>query len=160
MFILFMVFILQFSVSCACLAINKEQQVIIVCTTLTRWYWFPHSWVLKCKCFVLLQNLLLEIGWNKSESMQEDLERSLDCCDFLEVNYNESCVAVRTIILPFNPRLMNNEVILLLLELNVKNRMCLERPFKHLEQMVGECVYIVSFGKYCILYINMLGQRL
>uniref|UniRef100_A0A671MZ62 Tetraspanin-13-like n=2 Tax=Sinocyclocheilus anshuiensis TaxID=1608454 RepID=A0A671MZ62_9TELE len=64
MLILFMVFMVQFSVSCACLAINKEQQ-----------------------------NLLLEIGWNKSESMQEDLERSLDCCDFLEVNYNESCVA-------------------------------------------------------------------
>lgn len=64
----------------------------------------------KFKCFVLLQNLLLEIGWNKSESMQEDLERSLDCCDFLEVNYNETCVAVRTIILLFNPRLMNYEV--------------------------------------------------
>ncbi|XP_026082438.1 tetraspanin-13-like isoform X2 [Carassius auratus] len=65
MLILLMVFIVQFSVSCACLAINKEQQ-----------------------------NLLLETGWNKSESMQEDLERSLDCCGFLQVNYNESCGAV------------------------------------------------------------------
>ncbi|KAK2880840.1 hypothetical protein QQF64_008843 [Cirrhinus molitorella] len=61
MIILFMVFMVQFSVSCACLAINKEQQ-----------------------------NLLLEIGWNKSESMQTDLEKSLDCCDFHEVNYNDS----------------------------------------------------------------------
>jgi len=56
------------------------------------------------KRFVLLQNLLLEIGWNKSESMQKDLERSLDCCDFLQVNYNEFCDAVRTIILIY-PRL-------------------------------------------------------
>lgn len=39
---------------------------------------------------------------------------------------------------------------LLLLELNVNNRMLLERPFKLLEQIVGECVYIVSFGKYFI----------
>lgn len=64
MFILFLVFIVQFSVSCACLAINKEQQ-----------------------------NLLLEIGWNKSESMQSDLERSLNCCDFLQVDYSGSCEA-------------------------------------------------------------------
>ncbi|XP_051521022.1 tetraspanin-13-like [Myxocyprinus asiaticus] len=64
MLILFMVFIVQFSVSCACLAISKEQQ-----------------------------NLLLEIGWNKSESMQKDLERTLDCCDFSEVNYNGTCEA-------------------------------------------------------------------
>ncbi|ROL45149.1 Tetraspanin-13 [Anabarilius grahami] len=39
------------------------------------------------------QNLLLEIGWNKSESMQKDLEISLDCCDFLQVNYSEPCDA-------------------------------------------------------------------
>ncbi|XP_036419805.1 tetraspanin-13a [Colossoma macropomum] len=64
MVILFMVFIVQFSVSCACLAINKEQQ-----------------------------NLLLEIGWNKSESMQKDLERTLNCCDFSNVNYSETCEA-------------------------------------------------------------------
>ncbi|XP_051535331.1 tetraspanin-13-like [Myxocyprinus asiaticus] len=64
MLILFMVFIVQFSVACACLAISKEQQ-----------------------------NLLLEIGWNKSESMQKDLERTLDCCDFIKVNYNGTCEA-------------------------------------------------------------------
>lgn len=64
MFILFLVFIVQFSVSCACLAINKEQQ-----------------------------NLLLDIGWNKSESMQSDLERSLNCCDFRQVDYSGSCEA-------------------------------------------------------------------
>ncbi|KAG9264977.1 tetraspanin-13-like [Astyanax mexicanus] len=64
MLILFMVFIVQFSVSCACLAINKEQQ-----------------------------NQLLELGWNRSESMQKDIERSLNCCDFYQVNYNETCEA-------------------------------------------------------------------
>uniref|UniRef100_A0A8C1VTK7 Tetraspanin 13a n=1 Tax=Cyprinus carpio TaxID=7962 RepID=A0A8C1VTK7_CYPCA len=118
MLILFMVFIVQFSVSCACLAINKEQQ-----------------------------NLLLEIGWNKSESMQQDLEISLNCCDFLEVNYNESCVAVRTIIQLFNPRLMIVKC-LLLPELNVKNIMLLERQFELLEQIVG----------ILFLYIKMLGS--
>ncbi|XP_056613138.1 tetraspanin-13a [Triplophysa dalaica] len=64
MLILFIVFIVQFSVSCACLAISKEQQ-----------------------------NLLLEIGWNKSESMQRDVEKSLDCCDFEQVNFNGTCEA-------------------------------------------------------------------
>ncbi|MCI4386032.1 hypothetical protein PGIGA_G00057360, partial [Pangasianodon gigas] len=64
MFILFMVFIVQFSVSCASLVINKKQQ-----------------------------ESLLEIGWNKSEAVQHDLERSLDCCDFSEVNYNGTCEA-------------------------------------------------------------------
>ncbi|TRY96755.1 hypothetical protein DNTS_009617 [Danionella cerebrum] len=64
MFILLLVFIVQFSVSCACLAINKEQQ-----------------------------NLLLEIGWNKSESMQNDLETSLNCCHFSHVDYNGTCDA-------------------------------------------------------------------
>lgn len=109
MLILFLVFVVQFSVSCACLAISKEQQVIIVCiNTLTWGYWFPHSSskLVSNKRFVLLQNLLLEIGWNKSESMQKDLEISLDCCDFLQVNYSEPCDAVRTIILLFYPRFM------------------------------------------------------
>ncbi|XP_072547151.1 tetraspanin-13a [Salminus brasiliensis] len=64
MVILFMVFIVQFSVSCACLAISKEQQ-----------------------------NQLLEMGWNKSEAMRKDIERSLDCCDFYKVNYNGTCDA-------------------------------------------------------------------
>ncbi|XP_066534193.1 tetraspanin-13a [Hoplias malabaricus] len=64
MVILFAVFIVQFSVSCACLAISNEQQ-----------------------------RLLLEIGWNKSESMQKDLERTLDCCDFSGVDYSKPCDA-------------------------------------------------------------------
>ncbi|KAK3531260.1 hypothetical protein QTP70_015205 [Hemibagrus guttatus] len=65
MFILFLVFIVQFSVSCASLAISNEQQKV-----------------------------LLEIGWNKSETLQTELQTSLDCCDFSEVNYNTtSCKA-------------------------------------------------------------------
>ncbi|KAF7700213.1 tetraspanin-13a [Silurus meridionalis] len=64
MLILLVVFIVQFSVSCASLVINKEQQ-----------------------------KLLLEIGWNKSEVLQSDLERSLNCCYFSEVNYNGTCKA-------------------------------------------------------------------
>lgn len=41
-----------------------------------------------------MQELLLEIGWNKSDSVRKDLERSLDCCDFSEVNYSGICEAV------------------------------------------------------------------
>ncbi|XP_026855357.1 tetraspanin-13a isoform X2 [Electrophorus electricus] len=65
MLILFMVFIVQFSVSCACLAVKKEQQMKI-----------------------------LEIGWNKSKAMQTGLEETLNCCDFAQVNYNRTCEAV------------------------------------------------------------------
>lgn len=64
MMILFVVFILQFSVSCACLALSTAQQ-----------------------------NHLLEVGWNKSESTQRDVEKTLDCCGFSSVNYNGSCAA-------------------------------------------------------------------
>lgn len=64
MMILFMVFIVQFSVSCACLALNKDQQ-----------------------------NHLLEVGWNKSEATQSDVEKTLDCCGFSYVNYNGTCAA-------------------------------------------------------------------
>ncbi|KAF4086227.1 hypothetical protein AMELA_G00104030 [Ameiurus melas] len=64
MVILLMVFIVQFSVSCASLAINKDQQ-----------------------------KLLMEIGWNKSEAVQTELEKSLDCCGFSEVIYNGTCEA-------------------------------------------------------------------
>ncbi|XP_068614071.1 tetraspanin-13a [Brachionichthys hirsutus] len=64
MIILFLVFILQFSVSCACLAVNKDQQ-----------------------------NRLLEIGWNKSNDTQRDIEKTLDCCGFSSVSYNGSCAA-------------------------------------------------------------------
>ncbi|XP_068180568.1 tetraspanin-13-like [Antennarius striatus] len=64
MIILFVVFILQFSVSCACLAVNKDQQ-----------------------------NHLLEIGWNKSNETQRDVEKTLNCCGFSYVDYNGSCAA-------------------------------------------------------------------
>ncbi|KAG7321721.1 hypothetical protein KOW79_014579 [Hemibagrus wyckioides] len=64
MFILLLLFIVQFSVSCASLAINNEQQ-----------------------------KSLLEIGWNKSETLRSKLQTSLDCCNFAEVNYNTSCEA-------------------------------------------------------------------
>ncbi|KAM6959049.1 tetraspanin-13b [Aplochiton taeniatus] len=64
MIILFMVFIVQISVSSACLAINKEQQ-----------------------------DQLLEVGWNNSRSTQRDVEKSLDCCGFKRVDLNGSCDA-------------------------------------------------------------------
>ncbi|XP_035528984.1 tetraspanin-13-like [Morone saxatilis] len=64
MMILFLVFVVQFSVSCACLALNKDQQ-----------------------------NHLLEVGWNKSEETQKDVEKTLDCCGFHYVNYNGTCAA-------------------------------------------------------------------
>ncbi|XP_061811905.1 tetraspanin-13a isoform X1 [Nerophis lumbriciformis] len=62
--ILFVVFVVQLSVSCACLALNKDQQ-----------------------------NHLLEVGWNKSESTQRDVEKTLNCCGFSYVSYNASCAA-------------------------------------------------------------------
>uniref|UniRef100_A0A3B3WS46 Tetraspanin 13a n=1 Tax=Poecilia mexicana TaxID=48701 RepID=A0A3B3WS46_9TELE len=65
MMILFVVFVLQFSISCACLALNTDQQ-----------------------------NQLLEVGWNKSEVTREDVEKTLDCCGFSSVNQTGSCPAV------------------------------------------------------------------
>ncbi|KAJ3609033.1 hypothetical protein NHX12_023560 [Muraenolepis orangiensis] len=64
MIVLFMVFIVQFSVSSACLAINKEQQ-----------------------------ERLLEVGWNNSQSTQGDVEKSLNCCGFQQVEVNTTCPA-------------------------------------------------------------------
>ncbi|KAM4601356.1 tetraspanin-13a [Polymixia lowei] len=64
MIILFLVFVVQFSVSCACLSLNKDQQ-----------------------------DHLLEIGWNKSEATQMDVEKTLDCCGFSHVDYNGTCAA-------------------------------------------------------------------
>lgn len=65
MIILFMVFMVQISVSGACLALNEEQQ-----------------------------NHLLEVGWNKSVSTQKDVEKTLDCCGFSEpTNVNGTCAA-------------------------------------------------------------------
>ncbi|XP_010786853.1 tetraspanin-13a [Notothenia coriiceps] len=64
MMVLFIVFVGQFSVSCACLALNKDQQ-----------------------------KLLLEVGWNKSEATQSDVEKTLGCCGFSFVPINGSCAA-------------------------------------------------------------------
>nr|XP_020480452.1 tetraspanin-13-like isoform X2 [Monopterus albus] len=64
MIILFMVFIVQFSVSCACLAINREQR-----------------------------DHLLEVGWNNSRSTQRDVQKSLNCCGFKQVDPSSSCDA-------------------------------------------------------------------
>ncbi|XP_006636102.1 tetraspanin-13a [Lepisosteus oculatus] len=64
MIILFMVFVVQFSVSCACLALNKEQQ-----------------------------DHLLEAGWNNSQTTQGDIEKSLNCCGFSTVDYSQPCDA-------------------------------------------------------------------
>ncbi|XP_076610091.1 tetraspanin-13b isoform X3 [Chaetodon auriga] len=65
MIVLVMVFIVQFSVSSACLAINREQQ-----------------------------DHLLEVGWNNSQSTQRDVEKSLNCCGFRQVDPNLTCDAV------------------------------------------------------------------
>ncbi|XP_034554581.1 tetraspanin-13a [Notolabrus celidotus] len=64
MMILFLVFVVQFSVSCACLSLNKDQQ-----------------------------NNLLEIGWNKSENTQKDVEKTLNCCGYSSYNPNSTCAA-------------------------------------------------------------------
>ncbi|XP_013881873.1 tetraspanin-13 [Austrofundulus limnaeus] len=64
MIILSLVFVLQFSISCACLALNKDQQ-----------------------------NQLLEVGWNKSEATQNDVQKSLNCCGYSSVNFSTSCPA-------------------------------------------------------------------
>lgn len=64
MIILFMVFVVQFSVSSACLAINKEQQ--------------EH---------------LLEVGWNNSLDTQADVEKTLNCCGFHQFESNVTCPA-------------------------------------------------------------------
>nr|XP_049607287.1 tetraspanin-13b isoform X2 [Syngnathus scovelli] len=53
-----------FSVSSACLAINKEQQ-----------------------------DHLLEVGWNNSRSTQKDVEKTLNCCGFRQVDLNATCPA-------------------------------------------------------------------
>ncbi|XP_072317792.1 tetraspanin-13a [Eucyclogobius newberryi] len=63
MIVLFVVFVMQFSVSCACLTLNKQQQ-----------------------------DRLLEAGWNRSETTQQDVERTLNCCGFTRVD-NSTCAA-------------------------------------------------------------------
>ncbi|CAN9514169.1 unnamed protein product [Ophioblennius macclurei] len=64
MMVLSAAFVLQFSVSCACLSLNTDQQ-----------------------------NQLLEAGWNRSESTQRDVEKTLDCCGFSSFDSTSSCSA-------------------------------------------------------------------
>ncbi|KAM8978429.1 tetraspanin-13 [Sminthopsis crassicaudata] len=64
MIILLLVFIIQFSVSCACLALNQEQQ-----------------------------GQLLEVGWNNTASARNDIQRNLNCCGFRSFNPNDTCLA-------------------------------------------------------------------
>ncbi|KAG8516675.1 Tetraspanin-13, partial [Galemys pyrenaicus] len=54
----------QFSVSCACLALNQEQQ-----------------------------GQLLEVGWNNTASARDDIQRNLNCCGFRSFNTNDTCPA-------------------------------------------------------------------
>ena len=67
MIILLLVFIVQFSVSCVCLALNQEQQA-----------------------------QLLEVGWNNTASARDDIQRNLNCCGFRSFNPNDTCLAVST----------------------------------------------------------------
>ncbi|NXQ46717.1 TSN13 protein, partial [Catharus fuscescens] len=64
MIILLLVFIVQFSVSCACLALNEEQQ-----------------------------SELLEVGWTNTNSARSDIERNLNCCGFRVFYPNATCAA-------------------------------------------------------------------
>ncbi|KAB1276057.1 Tetraspanin-13 [Camelus dromedarius] len=64
MIILLLVFIVQFSVSCACLALNQDQQ-----------------------------GQLLEVGWNNTASARNDIQRNLNCCGFRSFNPNGTCPA-------------------------------------------------------------------
>uniref|UniRef100_A0A8C9A3F8 Tetraspanin 13 n=1 Tax=Prolemur simus TaxID=1328070 RepID=A0A8C9A3F8_PROSS len=64
MIILLLVFIVQFSVSCACLALNQDQQ-----------------------------GQLLEVGWNNTASARNDIQRNLNCCGFRNFNPNDTCLA-------------------------------------------------------------------
>ncbi|XP_053323632.1 tetraspanin-13 [Spea bombifrons] len=64
MIILFLIFIIQFSVSCASLAINKSQR-----------------------------NELLEVGWNHTQGAQHDIEKNLNCCGFNNYTKDSSCAA-------------------------------------------------------------------
>ncbi|KAB0405335.1 hypothetical protein E2I00_013342, partial [Balaenoptera physalus] len=64
MIILLLVFIVQFSVSCACLALNQEQQ-----------------------------GQLLEVGWNNTASARNDIQRNLNCCGFRSFSPNDTCLA-------------------------------------------------------------------
>lgn len=65
MLILFLLFLVQFSVACACLAFNSEQQ-----------------------------QQLAEQGWNNVESdTKQKVQKTFDCCGFDEEHRNESILA-------------------------------------------------------------------
>lgn len=92
MVILFAAFVLQFSVSCACLALGEDQQV-----------GFPQPLSFRVAPGghrgnrLLLQNRLLEVGWNRSEATRRDVEKGLNCCGFSSFPANGSCAAVSRI---------------------------------------------------------------
>ncbi|KAG8545413.1 hypothetical protein GDO81_020935 [Engystomops pustulosus] len=64
MIILFLVFVVQFSVSCASLALNTQQQ-----------------------------NELLEVGWNHTASARSDIEKTFNCCGFHYYDKSDPCDA-------------------------------------------------------------------
>lgn len=43
---------------------------------------------------IVLQDHLLEVGWNNSVTTQRDVEKSLNCCGFKQVDPNLTCDAV------------------------------------------------------------------
>lgn len=45
----------------------------------------------------VLQDELLEVGWNNSQSTQRDVEKSLNCCGFKHFYTNVTCDAVSLI---------------------------------------------------------------
>ncbi|KAF4019979.1 hypothetical protein G4228_011738 [Cervus hanglu yarkandensis] len=75
MIILLLVFIVQFSVSCACLALNQEQQ-----------------------------GQLLEVGWNNTASARNDIQRNLNCCGFRSFSPNDTCPAILGVWLTYRYR--------------------------------------------------------
>lgn len=42
----------------------------------------------------MLQEHLLEVGWNNSQNTQKDVEKNLNCCGFKQMDLNASCEAV------------------------------------------------------------------
>ncbi|XP_058037990.1 tetraspanin-13 isoform X2 [Ahaetulla prasina] len=75
MIILLLVFVIQFSVSCACLTLNKEQQ-----------------------------SKLLEVGWNNTNNARQDIQRNLNCCGFHNVSDDTSCSAILGVWLTYRYR--------------------------------------------------------
>lgn len=44
--------------------------------------------------FCVLQDHLLEVAWNNSQSTQRDVEKSFNCCGFTQVDMKLTCDAV------------------------------------------------------------------